>query len=85
MVVAVGVLSSVVPYAIEQVVLRSVTPATFAVLVAMLPATAAVVGAVALAQWPRPVELVGLVLVSGAIVLASRRPAATEADADPGA
>lgn len=84
-VAAVGVLSSVVPYAIEQVVLRSVTPATFAVLVALLPATAAVVGAVALAQWPRPVELVGLVLVSGAIVLTSRRPAATEADADPGA
>ena len=35
-VVVVAVLSSVVPYAVEQVVLRRVTPATFAVLLALL-------------------------------------------------
>ncbi len=77
--VAVAVLSSVVPYAIDQIVLRRVRSATFAVLLATLPATAAVVGAVALAQWPRPLELLGLLAVSGAIVLTARRPEAEEA------
>lgn len=74
-VVGVGVLSSVVPYAIEQVVMRRVTTATFAVLLATLPATAALVGAVALGQLPHPLEAVGLVAVSGAIALTARRSA----------
>ncbi|MCG7285171.1 EamA family transporter [Cellulomonas sp. ACRRI] len=74
-VVGIAVLSSVVPYAIEQVVLRRVTAATFAVLLAMLPATAAVVGAVALRQWPHGWEVVGLVCVSVAIVLTATRRA----------
>ena len=69
---AIAVLSSVIPYAIEQVVLRRVSAATFAVLLALLPASAAVVGAVVLRQWPHPVDLVGLALVSGAIALTSR-------------
>jgi inner membrane transporter RhtA len=68
-VVGIAVLSSVVPYAVEQVVLRRVTAATFSVLLALLPATAAVVGAVALRQWPHGWEIVGLACVSGAIVL----------------
>ena len=73
-VVGVAVLSSVLPYAVEQVVLRRVGPAAFAVLLAMLPATAAVVGALALRQWPDAVELAGLALVSVAIGLTTRRP-----------
>lgn len=74
-VVGIAVLSSVVPYAIEQVVLRRVTAATFAVLLAMLPATAAVVGAVALRQWPHGWEVVGLACVTVAIVLTATRRA----------
>lgn len=76
-VLGIAVLSSVVPYAIEQVVLRRVTTATFAVLLAMLPATAALVGAVALRQLPHGWELAGLACVSGAIVLTAthRAPA----------
>lgn len=74
-VVAVAVCSSVLPYAIEQVVLRRVTSGTFAVLLALLPATAAVVGAVGLRQWPHPLELVGLAAVSAAIVLTADRRA----------
>ncbi len=74
MAIGIAILSSVVPYAIEQVVLRRVGAATFAVLLATLPATAAVVGAVVLAQWPHPLELLGLAAVSGAIALAARRP-----------
>jgi inner membrane transporter RhtA len=74
-VLGIAVLSSVVPYAIEQVVLRRVTAATFAVLLAMLPATAAVVGAVALRQLPHGWEVVGLACVSAAIVLTATRRA----------
>ncbi|WP_315096068.1 EamA family transporter [uncultured Cellulomonas sp.] len=69
LVVAIAVCSSVVPYALEQVVLRRVRAATFAVLLALLPATAAVIGAVVLRQVPHGLEVVGLLLVSGAIVL----------------
>jgi inner membrane transporter RhtA len=79
-VVGIAVLSSVVPYAIEQVVLRRVTAATFAVLLAMLPATAAVVGAVALRQWPHGWEVVGLLCVSVAIVLTATRRAPGEGE-----
>ena len=74
-VLGIAVLSSVIPYAVEQVVLRRVTAATFAVLLALLPASAAVVGAVVLRQWPHPLDVVGLVLVSAAIAMTSvRRP-----------
>lgn len=69
LVVAIALCSSVVPYALEQVVLRRVRAATFAILLALLPATAAVVGAVVLQQVPHGLEVVGLLLVSGAIVL----------------
>ncbi|RYV51632.1 EamA family transporter [Pengzhenrongella frigida] len=74
----IAVLSSVIPYAIEQVVLRRVSAATFAVMLALLPATAAVVGAVVLRQLPTPLEIAGLLAVSGAIALTTapspRRP-----------
>jgi inner membrane transporter RhtA len=74
-VLGIAVLSSVIPYAVEQVVLRRVTAATFAVLLALLPASAAVVGAVVLRQWPHPLDVVGLLLVSAAIAMTSvRRP-----------
>ncbi|HEY8718417.1 EamA family transporter [Pengzhenrongella sp.] len=72
-VLGVAVLSSVIPYAIEQVVLRRVSAATFAVLLALLPATAAVMGAVVLHQFPTLAEGIGLLAVSGAIALASAR------------
>ena len=75
-VVGIALFSSVVPYALEQVILRRVSAATFSVLLALLPATAAVVGAVVLRQVPSPLELVGLVLVSGAIAMTAARPGA---------
>lgn len=68
----VGVLSSVVPYVLDQVVLRRVGRARFAVLLALLPATATVVGFVALAQVPGAAEAVGIAAVVGAVALRSR-------------
>jgi len=70
--VGVGVLSSVVPYVLDQVVLRRVGQARFAVLLALLPATATVVGLIALRQVPSPLEGVGIAAVVVAVALRSR-------------
>lgn len=67
-----GVLSSVVPYVLDQVVLRRVGTARFAVLLALLPATATIVGLVLLAQLPGPAEAVGIAAVVAAVALRSR-------------
>lgn len=74
-VVGIAVLSSVIPYAIEQLVLRRVSAARFAILLALLPVTAAITGAVLLAQRPTLVEIGGMALVCVAIVLSAGRPA----------
>lgn len=73
----VGVLASVVPYVLDQVVLRRVGRAQFAVLQAMLPATALVMGLIALGQTPRPLEAIGILAVVGAVLLRTpdREPA----------
>lgn len=73
-VLGIAVLSSVIPYAIEQLVLRRVTAARFAILLALLPVTAAVIGAIFLQQVPTIVEAFGMVLVCAAIVLSAGRP-----------
>ncbi|GAA1858287.1 EamA family transporter [Pseudonocardia alni subsp. carboxydivorans] len=70
--VGLGVLSSVVPYVLDQVVLRRVGQARFAVLLALLPATATLVGLVVLGQLPGPLEAVGIALVVAAVALRSR-------------
>ncbi|MEQ3539335.1 EamA family transporter [Pseudonocardia tropica] len=70
--VGLGVLSSVVPYVLDQVVLRRVGQARFAVLLALLPATAALVGLVVLGQLPGTLEAVGIGLVVLAVALRSR-------------
>lgn len=71
--VGVGVLSTVIPYALDQIVLRRVGQARFALLLALLPATAAVVGLLVLAQVPRPLEAIGIVAVVVAVALNSTR------------
>ncbi len=71
--VAIGLFSSVVPYGMEQVILRRVSAATFSVLLALLPATATAIGAVVLREIPTLPEVVGLLLVSGAIAMTARR------------
>ena len=69
----VGVASSVVPYALDQVVLRRVGRGRFALLLALLPLTATVVGAVGLAQLPTPAEAVGIGAVVAGVALRSRQ------------
>jgi inner membrane transporter RhtA len=64
--IAVGLASSVVPYVLEQVAMRRLTRARFALLLALLPATAAIVGAIVLGQVPGLLEAVGILLVVAA-------------------
>jgi inner membrane transporter RhtA len=62
----------VVPYVLDQVVLRRLGRARFAVLLALLPATATVVGLVGLGQIPGIQEAVGIAAVILAVALRSR-------------
>ncbi|WP_344419419.1 EamA family transporter [Pseudonocardia ailaonensis] len=72
LVVGVGLLSSVVPYGLDQIVLRRVGRARFAVLLALLPATATVIGFVVLGQLPGLAEAAGIAAVVAAVAVRSR-------------
>lgn len=66
----VGVLSTALPYALDQVVLRRVDHSRFALLLALLPATASVVGFLVLRQMPHPLEAAGIVAVGLSVIVA---------------
>jgi inner membrane transporter RhtA len=80
---ALGVLSSVVPYVLDQVVLRRLGRARFALLLALLPLTATVVGLVGLAQIPAPLEAVGIAAVVGGVALRREQPEPVPARGEP--
>jgi inner membrane transporter RhtA len=67
--VGVGISSSVIPYVTDQLAMARLSRATYALMVALLPATAVVVGVIVLGQLPSGVELlaVGLVIAGVAI------------------
>ena len=79
--VAVGLLSTAVPYVLDQLVLTMVGRAKFALLLALLPATAAVIGATVLRQTPTPTELFGIGMVMLALLIGARPGAAPTAGA----
>lgn len=68
----IGLLSSAIGYGIDQVVLRRIPMRRFAVLLALLPVSAMVLGAVALDQTPTAVDLVGAVLVITGVLVQER-------------
>ncbi len=70
----IGVLSTVVPYALDQVVLRRIGHARFALLLALLPVSAAVMGFVVLHQVPALVEALGILAVVGGFTIRGREP-----------
>ena len=67
--VAAGVLSNVIPYGIDQLVMQRLARARFALLQALLPVTATLIGLVWLSQVPSMREAVGIVAVIAAIVI----------------
>lgn len=72
MCVAVGALSSAIGYGIDQVVMRRIPVRRFAVLLALLPVSAMVLGFVALGQQPSIADLIGAALVIAGVVLQER-------------
>jgi inner membrane transporter RhtA len=75
--IGVGLSSSVIPYVSDQLAMARLSRATYSLMVALLPATATVVGVVVLAQVPTTIELAGVVLVVAA--MAAHRERAREA------
>ncbi|MEN9644927.1 MAG: hypothetical protein RL238_1596 [Actinomycetota bacterium] len=68
----VGLFSSAIGYGIDQIVLRRIPMRRFAVLLALLPVCAMVLGAVALDQTPTAVDAVGAVLVIAGVLVQER-------------
>ncbi|WP_410557458.1 EamA family transporter [Arthrobacter globiformis] len=68
----IGLLSPVVPFILELLALRRLTTTAFGVLMSLQPAVGAIVGFLMLAQVPRPLGVVGIVLVVIAGVGATR-------------
>ncbi len=71
--VGVGVSSSVIPYVTDQLAMARLARATYALMVALLPALATVIGIIVLAQIPSWAEVAGVALVIGGVAL-HRRP-----------
>jgi len=69
----VGISSSVIPYVTDQLAMRRLARATYALMVALLPATATVIGVVVLAQIPSWNEALGVALVIGGVALHRER------------
>jgi len=61
--VGVGISSSVIPYVFDQLAMARLARATYALMVSLLPATAAVIGVVVLGQVPSAAEVAGVMLV----------------------
>lgn len=69
--VGVGVSSSVIPYVCDQLAMRRLPRATFALLLSLLPATATAIGFLVLHQVPTLADMLGIILVIGGVALHS--------------
>ncbi len=67
--IGVGISSSVIPYVTDQLAMARLSRASYSLLVALLPATATVIGVVVLAQVPSAVELLGVTLVIAGVAI----------------
>ncbi|MBI1879014.1 MAG: EamA family transporter [Chloroflexi bacterium] len=67
--IGVGICSSVIPYVCDQLAMARLPRATFALLLSLLPAFAALIGGVVLQQIPTPLEMAGILLVGSGVAL----------------
>jgi len=67
--IGVGICSSVIPYVSDQLAMARLPRATFALLLSLLPASAAIIGIVVLRQIPTLLEITGILLVAGGVAL----------------
>jgi inner membrane transporter RhtA len=79
----VGVFSNAIGYGIDQHIMRRIPIRRFSVLLALLPVTATVIGFIALGQTPTIIDLAGMSLVLGGVIIQDRDTlTATVADTD---
>jgi inner membrane transporter RhtA len=67
--VGVGLSSSVIPYVFDQLAMARLPRSTYALFVALLPATATVIGVIVLRQLPSLVDVAGIALVMVGVAL----------------
>jgi inner membrane transporter RhtA len=67
--IGVGVCSSVIPYVCDQLAMARLSRTTFALMLALLPACATIIGAIVLRQIPSTRDILGIVLVMGGVAL----------------
>jgi inner membrane transporter RhtA len=67
--IGVGISSSVIPYICDQLAMRRLPRATFALLLSLLPAMASAIGFLVLRQVPSLIEMIGIALVVGGVAL----------------
>jgi inner membrane transporter RhtA len=75
--IGVGICSSVIPYVSDQLAMAKLTRSGYALMVALLPATATVIGLLVLQQIPTQRELTGVALVIVGVAL-RREPSEDE-------
>ena len=80
--IGVGISSSVIPYVSDQLAMRRLPRATYALMVSLLPATATIVGIVVLAQIPSPVEVLGVALVVAGVAIHREQEAEEGSEAE---
>jgi inner membrane transporter RhtA len=73
--IGVGLCSSVIPYVCDQFAMSRLPRASFAMMLTLLPASAAIIGAIVLAQLPSTRDIAGIALVM--LGVATHRPAAS--------
>lgn len=73
----VGVCSSVIPYVTDQLAMARLPRASFALMLALLPAFATITGAVILGQIPTIRDLAGIALVIAGVAIHQTAPAST--------
>jgi inner membrane transporter RhtA len=71
--VGVGICSSVIPYVCDQLAMARLPRSTFALLLSLLPASAALIGVAVLRQIPTVAEWMGILLVMAGVALHKTR------------
>jgi inner membrane transporter RhtA len=65
----IGVCSSVIPYVTDQLAMARLPRATFALMLALLPVFATIIGAIVLRQLPTPLDIAGIALVTAGVAI----------------
>ncbi len=81
--IGVGISSSVIPYVADQIAMKRLTRAAYALMVSLLPATATVIGLIVLTQVPTVTDAAGIALVIVGVALHREPTPAPDAPPSP--